>query len=361
LKNAIDSRILTIVDQPSPRIGTAIDDAREAIALVDQAGHIVVANRQFGAFFPALVVGASIATAPPPLRADADDPSAGEFQLDDGRWLRVGRSAARDGSVLLVLSDISDAKERERRARVETEEAQAESRAKSSFLANMSHELRTPLNAVIGFSEIMSGEMFGPLGDRHYRQYAADILQSGQHLLAVINSVLDLAKSEAGKLQINAEPCDLGAILADCVAMMREQSARAGLTLDAGPLDTQVIVAGEPAKLRQIFLNLLSNAIKFTDAGGRVMLSADAASAGHIAVTVADNGIGMTNDDVAVALAPFGQVDNRLARRYEGTGLGLPLANAMVELHGGTLAITSAPEVGTRVTVTLPTVAAPQG
>jgi len=342
------------VDQSSFRIGAAIDEAREGMALIDDAGRIIFANRQFAAFFPTLAVGADIDAAPGPLRAAGDDPGAGEIQLEDGRWLRIGRSAARDGAVLLVVSDFTDVKERERRERAATEAAHAESRAKSSFLANMSHELRTPLNAVIGFSEIMSLEMFGPLGDPHYRQYAADILQSGQHLLAVINSVLDLAKSEAGKLQIMAEPCDLGAILADCVAMMREQSVRAGVTLEAAPPGDLVVISGEPAKLRQIFLNLLSNAIKFTDDGGRVTLAAGAPRDGRIAITVADSGIGMNAADLAVALAPFGQVDSRLARRYDGTGLGLPLAKALVELHGGTFAIASAPDTGTTITVTLP-------
>jgi signal transduction histidine kinase len=215
----------------------------------------------------------------------------------------------------------------------------------------MSHELRTPLNAIIGFSEIISGQFFGELGNERYLDYSQDILRSGRHLLAVINDVLDLSKSEAGKMALNTRPVDMGEVLDDCISMVREQCAEAGLTLETSGLGQPLPLTGDAAKLRQIFLNLLSNAVKFTERGGKVSLSATATEQG-VAVMVADTGIGMDPADVEIAFQPFGQVDNRLERRYEGTGLGLPLTKALVDLHGAAITIDSARGRGTRVTVT---------
>jgi signal transduction histidine kinase len=223
----------------------------------------------------------------------------------------------------------------------------------------MSHELRTPLNAIIGFSEVMAGEVLGELNPT-YLQYARDIRQSGGHLLDIISSVLDLSKSEAGKLKLTYQAVDLSEIIRTSVTMMREQCSRAKQTLFAvvppEPIDAQ----GDPAKLCQVVLNLLSNAAKFTDAGGTITVSA-AATGGAAVIRVTDNGIGMAPEEIPIALAAFGQIDSRLARRYEGTGLGLPLSKAIIELHGGTITIDSAPGKGTCVTVTLPRHAANAG
>ena len=347
------------------RLGDALESSHEGMVLVDADGRIVIANSQVAAFFPPLaphlVEGSDFAAAlrlAAPLVIDGVPDASlldrGEVRLRDGRWIRISRSTTQDGGFFLFISDFTEVKERERRYEEARAQAEAASRAKSSFLANMSHELRTPLNAVIGFSEIMARQMFGKLGDAHYVQYANDILASGQHLLAVINSVLDLAKSEAGKLQIDAEPVDLAEVIDDCLTMIREQCARAELRLDVEGVAAPVMVMGEAAKLRQIFLNLLSNAVKFTDAGGVVGLRIGAPIDGAVSIAVTDTGIGMGPDDIAVALAPFGQVDTRLARRYEGTGLGLPLAKALAELHDGKLEISSARGKGTSVTITLP-------
>jgi signal transduction histidine kinase len=210
------------------------------------------------------------------------------------------------------------------------------------------------LNAIIGFSEMMAQQTFGPIGNSHYLSYAGDILQSGRHLLSIINGVLDLAKSQTGKLTIHAEPVDLCETLNDCANMMRDQCARGGVALETVDPGGALLVAGEPAKLRQIFLNLLSNAVKFTEPGGRVTLQAFAPRDGAIVVEVRDTGIGMSAQEIPIALAPFGQVDSRLARRYDGTGLGLPLAKELVDLHGGELAIDSTPGKGTSVRVTFP-------
>jgi signal transduction histidine kinase len=169
----------------------------------------------------------------------------------------------------------------------------------------------------------------------------------------VINDVLDLSKSEAGKLTLASREIDMREILDDCIAMVREQCVSAGLNFTVSGMDAGLPMAGDAAKLRQIFLNLLSNAIKFTEKGGSITLSA-VSGAGQIAVTVADTGIGMDPDDVEIAFQPFGQVDNRLERRYEGTGLGLPLTKALVDLHHGRIVVDSARGRGTRVTVSFP-------
>ena len=272
-------------------------------------------------------------------------------------WLEVVTRARYmpDGTYLGYISvarDITERKEREIEAKAAQERAEAANKAKSQFLANMSHELRTPLNAIIGFSEVLSAQLFGPLGSPRYGEYAGDILNSGRHLLEVINSVLELSKSDAGKMELKLEAVDLASVLADCVRMIAGQCREAGLSLVVAGIDRALPVEGEAAKLRQIFLNLLSNAMKFTEPGGRVELSA-ADDGATVCVTVADTGIGMSAEDIQVALTPFGQVDNRLERKYEGTGLGLPLAKDLIELHRGAMNIESVPGSGTRITVRL--------
>jgi signal transduction histidine kinase len=231
--------------------------------------------------------------------------------------------------------------------------ASAASAAKSAFLAAMSHELRTPLNAVIGFSELMLSEALGPIGQPRYKEYISDIHNSGAHLLSLINDILDLSRMEAGKAEIGAEFVSI-ANIADLVRTMVEVQARRGLValtveIEAGLPD----VRGDERRLKQVLLNLLANAVKFTPLGGEVRLSAHRNKDG-ILIEVADTGIGMEEADIPKALEPFGQVDNRLSRRYEGTGLGLPLAKQLVELHGGSLTIASRINQGTMVSVQLP-------
>ncbi len=217
----------------------------------------------------------------------------------------------------------------------------------------MSHELRTPLNAVIGFSELIAGEIFGPVGQPKYKEYAGDILRSGGHLLNIINDILSIAKSEAGKLTLDLGEVALRDVFEECRRMMAEASTRAELTLAVADVSGLPAIHADSVKLQQILLNLLSNAIKFTPAGGKVALAATR-RADMVAVAISDTGIGMRPEEIPIALAPFGQVDSSLARKYEGTGLGLPLTKAFVDLHGGTLEIASTVGVGTTVTVTFP-------
>jgi signal transduction histidine kinase len=342
------------------RLFDALESSREGMVLVDPDGRVVVANSEFAKFFPSLrdtaAPGTEFAAAFRSVHPEFFEMvlAGGEFQLDDGRWLRCSRTKTQDGGFFLFLSDFTEIKEREERFKEAKQQAEAASKAKTNFLANMSHELRTPLNAIIGFSEIMAGEMFGPLGNPRYGEYSTDILKSGRHLLDVINSVLDLSKSEAGKLHLNIETADIPTILADCVKMVRPQCERSQIQLNVTWPADDLRMQGDVAKLRQIFLNLLSNAVKFTDPGGRVSVAARNRSEYALDVQIIDTGIGIAPEDIPVALAPFGQVDNGLARHYEGTGLGLPLSKVLIDLHNGQLQIDSALGKGTTVTVTLP-------
>jgi len=349
------------------RLADALETSREGVILVAPDGRIVLANSSLRGFFPAiagsLVSGAMFVEALQLIQSqlavsagqpgNADLTGHAELELADGRWVRLTASATSDGGSIMLLSDFTLVKEREESLRRATRAAEAANAAKTRFLANMSHELRTPLNAIIGFSEIIHGQLFGAIGNDRYLDYSGDILRSGRHLLDVINSVLDLAKSESGKMILDRRATDMGDVLKDCIPMVREQIAAAGLKFEVSGLDSPLPLSGDPAKLRQIFLNLLSNAMKFTPAGGRVWLDAKLTPEG-VAVTVGDSGIGMSPEDIDVAMQPFGQVDNRLERRYEGTGLGLPLTRAFVELHNGVMRFDSARDRGTRITVVFP-------
>jgi signal transduction histidine kinase len=273
-------------------------------------------------------------------------------------WLRGGFMPTRqcDGSLLWdgVLVDVTLLKCREDELSRAMEQAQQASRAKTEFLANMSHELRTPLNAIIGFAEIMLGELFGPLGQPRYVDYARDMHSSGQHLLSIINALLDVAKIEAGQMELDERSTKPEALIEDCLPFVREKVAAGDLHLGLDMPPDLPALCVDPVRMRQVLLNVLSNAAKFTLPGGAITISARRSDDGGVAIAIADTGIGMDPADVAVALQPFRQVDNALSRRYEGTGLGLPLAQRLVELHGGTLAIESARGQGTVVTIQLP-------
>jgi len=356
------------------RLVDAIESSREGVILVDAAGDIVIANTEVklfagglagrldaGAPFQTLVAAAieqgafaAGATETVTQRLLTDPlPSACELEMADGKWLRISRSGTADGGMIALISDITELKEREGVLRAAKEHAEAGSRSKTQFLTNMSHELRTPLNAVIGFSEMISMEAFGPLLPK-YKEYANDILGSGRHLLSVINDVLDVARSESGRLQVDPVPLDVATLFAECRKMVYDQCERASLRFEVVEPDAPLYVMADPVRARQILLNLIANAVKFTPEGGCVAVSAGSSRSGFVTLAVADTGIGMSPEEIPRALEAFGQVDSRLARKYEGTGLGLPLTKALVELHGGYLAIRSEPGAGTTVEIVLP-------
>ncbi|MGH7125782.1 MAG: sensor histidine kinase [Stellaceae bacterium] len=233
------------------------------------------------------------------------------------------------------------------------ETAELASRVKSEFLATMSHELRTPLNAVLGFSEMIRAGGSGPI-DAKYQAYAADIHASGEHLLALISDILDISKIESGRLELHEERTSLAKLVTRCARLIAPRAEEGALTVvERLSADLPDVVVDE-MRLKQALINLLSNAVKFTRPGGRVEISAGELEDGAIEIAVADDGIGMRPEDVPVALEPFRQLDSGLSRPYEGTGLGLPLAKRLIELHGGRLAIWTALECGTRVTLRLP-------
>ncbi len=235
------------------------------------------------------------------------------------------------------------------------DDAREANEAKSRFLASMSHELRTPLNAIIGFSEIMKNELFGPCGEPRYVDYARDIHASGAHLLDLINDVLDLSKIEAGREHINTHSrCELTKIIAEATRVAGVMAEKAGVDLRVACARTPIHIDANDRMMRQIVLNLLSNAIKFTAPGGEVTVSARLDVPDGVIVDVADTGVGMTDEELRVAMQPFGQIDSKVSRQHNGTGLGLPLTKAMVELHGGTLTIHSVPRKGTTVAVRIP-------
>jgi len=231
------------------------------------------------------------------------------------------------------------------------ETAEASNRVKSEFLATMSHELRTPLNAIIGFSEVMKEQTLGSLSTR-YCEYSAHIFDSGSHLLSLINDVLDIAKYDAGHLELNEEVFELAGVINGCMKLVEPQAAKAKISLNTTSTCGAPLVFADERRLRQILLNLLSNAIKFTPEGGRVCVAL-ARQENHLILSVIDTGIGIGRDNIEKAFSRFGQIDSSLSRKYDGTGLGLPLSKNLVELHGGTLEMTSDVGHGTTVTVRL--------
>jgi signal transduction histidine kinase len=234
------------------------------------------------------------------------------------------------------------------------ERAEAANDAKSQFLANMSHELRTPLNAIIGFSQIIKEQTMGPVGVARYAEYANDIFCAGEHLLALINNVLDISKIQAGKLELRDEPVDLQEVVQGSVTAVAAQATKNKIVLQVNLTPNLPAFRADPVAMRQILINLLSNAVKFTSPGGEVRVNAERTLDGGLALIVSDTGIGMTEEEIAIALEPFRQVENALTKRFEGTGLGLPIARRLVELHGGKLDIASAKGVGTVIRASLP-------
>jgi signal transduction histidine kinase len=234
------------------------------------------------------------------------------------------------------------------------DDAATANRTKSEFLANMSHELRTPLNAIIGFAQVIEGQILGPINVPKYRDYAADIAASGSHLLELINDILDISKIEANRLELHLDRINLEAIARRCERLVAVRAQEAGLALVVESDDDVPPIAGEELRLKQILINFLSNAIKFTPKGGKVTLRIQRTPEGGASVAVTDTGIGMRPQDIPVALERFRQVDGSHTRKAGGTGLGLPIAKALIEAHGGRFEIRSVLGKGTTVTAIFP-------
>ncbi len=244
--------------------------------------------------------------------------------------------------------------EREREAQHLRQLAEQASEAKSQLIYNMSHELRTPLNAVIGFSEILLNQMFGPLGSDRYLSYAKDIHGSSSHLLGILNSILDLSKAEAGKLTLNEEEVELPCVLEQCLRMFRERAADQDIDLTVDLPAHAILLRADPQLLSQVIINLLSNAFKFTPSGGEIGVRLTNEEDGGCQIRFDDTGIGISKEDLPKVVEPFVQVEGAFNRKYEGTGLGLPLSKRMMELHGGNLEIDSKLGEGTSATIRFP-------
>ena len=253
-----------------------------------------------------------------------------------------------------TVQDVTEQRKTERVLQKALESAQAADRAKSEFLTNMSHELRTPLNAIIGFADVLLADFAADVSSETRREYLQDIRASGQHLLDIINGILSLSKIEAGQGALDEEVFALRDVIAWTLRLVRERARTSGVSLGVRVEADLPQLRADRRLVRQALLNLVSNAVKFTRAGGWVVVRANWNADGDIEISVSDSGIGMRPEDLPVALAPFRQLDGSLARKFEGTGLGLPLAKKFVELHGGELAIESEPGQGTTVTITLP-------
>ena len=372
------------------RLFDALSSMNDSFVIWDQMDRLVLWNNKFADFFgfkPGnLHQGLDYATVEYHANNAVEnvhvleDGTGSEIQLKDGRWIRYLETHTVDGGRVSVGTDVTGIRTREhllqvnqnalqktinvlRKSQVrivelaenyEQEKIRAEeaNHSKSEFLANMSHELRTPLNAINGFSDIMKKEMFGPLGDPRYKEYVNDILFSGQHLLSLINDILDMSKIEAGKMTLNTESLQMAEMIAQVVRIVRGRADDGRLKLIYDEQHVPEIEA-DPRAVKQILLNLATNAIKFTPEGGVVTISVEAKSAGLI-MRVSDTGIGISEEDIQRLAQPFEQIDSQHSRKHEGTGLGLALSKSLVELHGGNFKIQSTIGQGTTVIFTLP-------
>ncbi len=361
------------------RLLAVINTVPAIIYATDEDGCCLFIN-SFGAQFaqtaPEALVGGSLEPLLGPVKAQRDREKARELLAEpegtvlvyEEEW--VGdqgntdtfltrktrlRDPAGRAAVLTVASDITERKLMERALLAAKDQAERANKAKTVFLSNMSHELRTPLNAILGFSEMMAREQFGDLGAPRYREYAEDIHQSAHHLLRIINDILDLARVEEGQLVLKVAPLDLGVVMRESERMVRPEAERKSLRIAVEASKDLPLMMGDALRLRQVVLNLLVNAVKFTPNGGRIRLVAAGTPEGGLRLSVMDNGIGMSAEELEVARTRFGQVFKAPeAKCFAGVGLGLPLSIALVELHGGTMEIVSAPGRGTTVTAIFP-------
>jgi len=372
------------------RLFDALRSMNDSFVIWDQLDRLVLWNNKFEDFFGfakgQLHQGLDYAT----LEYHANnaiesmnplsDGTGSEIQLKDGRWIRYLETQTADGGRVSIGTEVTAIRTREHQLQTnqdalqktitvlkksqvrivelaenyEQEKIRAEeaNQSKSEFLANMSHELRTPLNAINGFSDIMKKELFGPLGDPRYAEYVNDILFSGQHLLSLINDILDMSKIEAGKMTLNTEAMQMNDMVSQVIRIVRGRAEdnRLRLVYDESILPE---IEADPRAVKQILLNLTTNAIKFTPEGGVVTLAVEPRSAGLI-IRVSDTGIGISKEDIARLAQPFEQIDSDHSRQHEGTGLGLALSKSLVELHGGNFTIESVVGQGTTVIFTLP-------
>ncbi|WP_421783794.1 PAS domain-containing sensor histidine kinase [Kiloniella litopenaei] len=285
---------------------------------------------------------------------DKGPPKSTTVKLRDGRYLLLSDRVTEDGYVVSIQKDITDIKEAEFALMRARDEAHVANNTKSEFLAHMSHELRTPLNSILGFTQVMRDELLGELGHPRYREYINDVHHSGEHLLNLINDVLDISKVESGKFELNEDVLDLKDTITACMQIIRGRPDAATLNIQITVPDEKVYFQGDERIMRQILLNLLTNAVKFTPKDGKVLLNLEKNSDHSIRLMISDTGCGIEEADIPVVLAPFGQARINARTAHEGTGLGLSLSKMLTELHDGTLNLTSKIQEGTQVTLDFP-------
>lgn len=367
------------------RLLSAIESAPAGFALYDPQDRLVLSNQLYRSFFDRIKelivpgaafedlvraavsrnvyadVGNSRAIDYPRWRLDKHRAGGEELaiKLGDGRWILTRERRTKEDDIVCFFSDITPLKQNEEALRrseesanVARQHAEQADQAKTSFLANMSHELRTPLNAIIGFAEMTEQQVMGPLSHT-YQQYGEIIRTSGQHLLSIINDILDIAKLNSGKTVLHLESVNAAQIIADAVSIISQKAASAKVQLEVDVQPGCPNIEADSIRMRQVLLNLLTNAIKFTPRGGRIDVSMRLGDDG-LRIVIKDTGVGMAAEDIPRALEPFTQVAKGPASTQEGTGLGLPISKTLVELHGGRFEITSAPMCGTTVTLSFP-------
>jgi PAS domain S-box-containing protein len=357
-------------------LNAILDTATDGVLVVDPQGQVLSVNRSAEALFGfdrAEIENRPIfdVVAPESHRAVMDyldglTRTGVASLLNDGReiigrvkgggaiplFMTMGRVGADASRLCAVLRDITSWKEAERDLLAAKGQAERASSAKSDFLAKISHEIRTPLNAIIGFSEVMMEERFGPVGNERYREYLRDIHTSGAHVISLVNDLLDLSKIEAGKLELSFTAVVLNDLVQQCVAIMQPQANRDHIIIRSSLATNLPPVVADARSIRQIVLNLLSNSIKFTPAGGQVIISTALTDAGEVVMRVRDTGVGMSEKDIQTALEPFRQLAT--STRTPGTGLGLPLTKALAEANRALFTISSATNAGTLVEVRFP-------
>jgi PAS domain S-box-containing protein len=353
-----------------------LDDSFDGIIIADEAGRIEHVNAAAAAMLgeeAAALFGRPVARLFGQRLLPANEagrPRATELECADGSRIPVElvvsrsrlrgsrhRFERRDQARVIAIwtfRDITERRRAEDAQKAALQQAIAASRTKSEFIANMGHELRTPLNAVIGFSEMLKEQMLGPIGKAAYVSYATDIHTSGVRLRDALNSILDIARIEGGRYQLEEDAVLLRDAVSAAVGSLAEAAERKNITIETRLDGAPPALRADARAIQQILANLLSNAVKFTGEGGRIAVSASVDAAGDCLFSVVDNGIGIPADQLDKVLEPFHQADASLARKYEGVGLGLSLAAGLMELHGGAIAIASAPNAGTTVTLRFP-------